>query len=560
MTIALRYITAGLAFAGLALITPYWLPRLFLSWTAISLLVVSSAYWLNSAAVFRKRSDGSLPWYSRWLFIPFFFGTHVFNAVARRFDSVPAIQRISGDLYLGARLTESDLPQLKSEGITAVLDVTAEFSALDWATRDNNIQYLNIPVLDHAPPTEAQLNQAVKWLHLQQTQQKKVVVHCALGRGRSVLVLAAFLLSRQTDRSAERAMALIKEVRHTANLNRQQLAALRTFAVNYDDNMHVKAWLIANPVSGGGKWVRAEPDIVELLTPHMTLQVKTTTENLSARQLAKEARAAGVNLIIACGGDGTVGEVAAELVNTDIPLGIIPLGTTNALSHALWGISAKLMPVRSACLNIIEGQSKAIDTARCNDHIMLLLAGVGFEQQMIEAADRERKNELGQLAYLDGFWQAVQSNKFQPLNIQFDDDEAQIINTSSLIIANAAPMTTLLAQGKGAPDMTDGQLDVTWITHNGDDSSALGSIAELAFTGLTQVSLEDSNIRHSHAQRVQVSAQDEFKYVIDGEPFSTNHLDIKILPASLLVMLPKSAEDPATVEPGALQAGANNQP
>lgn len=560
MTIALRYITAGLAFAGLALITPYWLPRLFLSWTAISLLVVSSAYWLNSAAVFRKRSDGSLPWYSRWLFIPFFFGTHVFNAVARRFDSVPAIQRISGDLYLGARLTESDLPQLKSEGITAVLDVTAEFSALDWATRDNNIQYLNIPVLDHAPPTEAQLNQAVKWLHLQQTQQKKVVVHCALGRGRSVLVLAAFLLSRQTDRSAERAMALIKEVRHTANLNRQQLAALRTFAVNYDDNMHVKAWLIANPVSGGGKWVRAEPDIVELLTPHMTLQVKTTTENLSARQLAKEARAAGVNLIIACGGDGTVGEVAAELVNTDIPLGIIPLGTTNALSHALWGISAKLMPVRSACLNIIEGQSKAIDTARCNDHIMLLLAGVGFEQQMIEAADRERKNELGQLAYLDGFWQAVQSNKFQPLNIQFDDDEAQIINTSSLIIANAAPMTTLLAQGKGAPDMTDGQLDVTWITHNGDDSSALGSIAELAFTGLTQVSLEDSNIRHSQAQRVQVSAQDEFKYVIDGEPFSTNHLDIKILPASLLVMLPKSAEDPATVEPGALQAGANNQP
>ena len=551
MTIVLRYISAGLVFAGLALLTPHWLPQLLLGWAALSLFVVSSAYWLNSAAVFRKRSDGSLPWYSRWLFIPFFLGTHLFNVVARRFDSVPAIQRISGDLYLGARLIESDLPQLASEGITAVLDVTAEFSALEWATHNDGIQYLNIPVLDHAPPTEAQLIQAVKWLHAQQAQQKKILVHCALGRGRSVLILAAFLLSRQTDRSAERAVTLIKEVRRTANLNTRQLAALRNFAANYDNNMQIKAWLIANPVSGAGKWESAEPDIIELLSPYMTLTVKTTAQHLSARQLAKAAKAAGANLIIACGGDGTVGEVAAELVMTDIPLGIIPLGTTNALSHALWGISAKLMPVRSACLNIVEGQRKAIDTARCNDHIMLILAGVGFAQQMIEAADRERKNELGQLAYLEGFWQAVQTNAMQPLHIQFDDQAEQVINTSSFIVANAAPMTTVLAQGKGAPDMTDGQLDVTWIIHNGDGSSALSSVAELAFTGLTQVSLENGNIQHCRAQRVQISAQTEFKYVIDGEPFSAKRLDIQILPASLQVMLPVNAQAASTDQPSA---------
>ena len=546
MTIALRYIIAGLAFAGLALLMPHWLPQILLDWTALSLLVVSSAYWLNSAAIFRKRSDGSLPWYSRWLFIPFFLGTNAYNTLARRFDAVPAIQRISGDLYLGARLTDDELALLAAEGIGAVLDVTAEFPALDWATRDEDIQYLNIPVLDHASPTEAQLNQAVKWLHAQRAQQKKILVHCALGRGRSVLVLAAFLLSRNTDRSAEQAVALIKEVRHTANLNTRQLAALRKFAASYDSNMHTKAWLIANPVSGGGKWQNAEAEIAELLSPYMALTVKTTTPDLSARELAKQAKAAGANLVIACGGDGTVGEVAAELVTTNIALGIIPMGTTNALSHALWGISAKLMPVQSACINIIEGQSKTIDTARCNDHIMLILAGVGFAQQMIEAADRERKNELGQLAYLEGFWQAIQSNTMQPLRIQFDGQAEQVINTSSFIVANAAPITTLLAQGKGAPDMTDGQLDITWIPHNGDDSSAISSLAELAFTGLTQIALEDGNIRHCRAQRVQISADNEFKYVIDGELFSTHRLDIKILPASLRVMLPQAAEDVAT--------------
>ena len=168
-----------------------------------------------------------------------------------------------------------------------------------------------------------------------------------------------------------------------------------------------------------------------------------------------------------------------------------------------------------------------------------------------EAADRERKNELGQLAYLEGLWQAVQTNAMQPLHIQFDDQEQQVINTSSFIVANAAPMTTVLAQGKGAPDMTDGQLDVTWIIHNGDGSSALSSVAELAFTGLTQVSLENGNIQHCRAQRVQISAQTEFKYVIDGEPFSAKRLDIQILPASLQVMLPVNAQAASTDQPSA---------
>ena len=543
MIIALYYVLLALLLAVGSWFAPYLLLQLVLGWAALSFLVVSSAYWLNTATVFRKRNDGSLPWYSRWLFIPFLFSAGLYNLIARRRDKVAPMQRVSGGLYLGARLTAADMAQLRDEQITAVLDVTAEFAALDELSQSDDISYLNIPVLDHASPSRTQLQQAVNWLQRQRADGRKVLVHCALGRGRSVLVLAAFLLSRHNSRSAEKAVALIRQVRHTARLNKHQLAALRQFTDSYTEQGQQPVWLIANPAAGGGKWAEAETEVVELLSPFMQLSLHTSSDSCSAQQLAEQAKQAGCTMVIACGGDGTVTEVASVLAGSKIRLGIIPLGTTNALSHALWGISAKLMPVRSACLNIIEGQSRAIDTARCNDKLMLLLAGVGFEQQMIAAADRASKDQLGQLAYLNGLWQAVQANHIQHLLVQFDGQPEQQLDTASLVIANAAPLTTLLAQGHGAPDLTDGKLDITWLTADNADNNAVLGLAELALAGLTNISLNAIS-QHCSARRIKIRRQDgqNLQYVIDGELYSDSALDISVVPASLLVMLADSAD------------------
>src|SRR5690606_31369723 len=206
MTIAALYISLALLFTIAGLLAPYWLLKLLLAWVALSLFVVSSAYWLNTASVFRKRNDGSIPWYSYWLFIPFLLGATAYNLVTRRRDTVPAMQRVAKGLFLGARLTTADLPELQRNRITAVLDVTAEFAALDGLSQMDGMQYLNIPVLDHASPTTAQLKQSVLWLQQQRAAGRRILVHCALGRGRSVLVLAAFLLSRHNSKKAEQAL------------------------------------------------------------------------------------------------------------------------------------------------------------------------------------------------------------------------------------------------------------------------------------------------------------------------------------------------------------------
>lgn len=83
--------------------------------------------------------------------------------------------------------------------------------------------------------------------------------------------------------------------------------------------------------------------------------------------------------------------MASQLVHSDIVLGILPLGTANALCHVLYGIENKIIPVETACGAILQGEVTQIDTALCNQDLMLLVAGIGFEQQMIEYAEREQK-------------------------------------------------------------------------------------------------------------------------------------------------------------------------
>ncbi|MGI2190168.1 diacylglycerol kinase family protein [Shewanella baltica] len=520
------------------------------AWASLSLFLVGSAYWFNLASIFRKRQDGTIPWYIRWGFIPFLLGCRLYNHWARKRDSVPSMQKIDEQLYLGCRLFSADLEKIKANKITAILDVTAEFDGLDWSQFEDHIEYLNIPILDHSVPTSAQLNQAVNWLHRQVRANKQVLIHCAMGRGRSVLVLAAYLICKDKQRNFAEVLQQIKQVRKTAGLNKWQLRALEHMLKQGKINIHKVAWIIANPVSGGGKWQQYGEQIQDELKAYFDLTLKLTTENISANTFAKKARSSGADIIIACGGDGTVTEVASEIVNTDIDLGIIPLGTTNALSHALFGLGSKLIPVSQALDNIIQGHYQAIDTARCNEQLVLLLVGIGFEQQMIESANRERKNALGQFAYLDGLWRAVNADITLTIQLSLDDAEPTTLTTHSLIVANAAPFTSVLAQGDGEPNMTDGLLDITWLDSGDEPKEQLLSLAELAIAGWVKEGNKDTDaklpsapstatkVHHAHAKKVNISSQPKCKYVIDGEIFEPADLTIEVQPASLKVFVP----------------------
>jgi len=542
MRIAAYYMLGGVIALVLSMLGLGWLFSLIMLWTAISLALVALAYFRNNAAIFRKRSDGTIPKAVRVLFWPFMLGVYAYNKAVRALSSTPSIQRIEPGLFLAARLTPTDVEALHEHGIDAVLDVTAEFESLNVSLLGEGIDYLNVPVLDHSYPDFPTLLKAVRWIEAQRKKNRSVVVHCALGRGRSVMIMVAYLFARAPNKSIAEVMKQIQSIRHRARLNSAQHKALQEYMNNQEFGLaKPKVILIANPVSGGGKWPENKADIMAALSPYFSIEVQETTEEVSATQLAKQALAQQPDMIIAAGGDGTVNEVAAEIVGKPIRFAVLPCGTANALCHALWGIGSKFTPIEMACEAIIHGEARKIDVAKCNEQIALLIAAVGFEQQMIEFANRDAKNSDGQGAYLKGFLDAVANGEVLSLNVRFDDEKEQVIDTHSLVIANAAPFSTLLAQGSGEPDINDGKLDVTWIPEAESPGMHVLSLTELVVSGFTSEKMGGFT-EHRQVESVRIHHPQGIKYVIDGELYESDALEVSIKPDALSVMSPKRVD------------------
>lgn len=537
MFIVKYYLLGAIASFILAALSPTIYFSIPFVWIGVSLSAVSAAYILQKPKIFRKKIDGSLPFYTRWIFIPFLFGCQLYNAWQRKTDKVPPIQQIDEHLFLACRLFPSDVEFLKESKVKAILDVTAEFDGLDWTATSEDLDYLNIPVLDHQAPEDEDLVEAVNWLDNQINRNRGVVVHCALGRGRSVLVMAAYLLSKDKDLDVEQAIEKINGIRSTAGLNSFQMKKLRQIHQQGKLRVTKKLAIIANPVSGGGKWPESEHEVTQRLSAHFALTVYETTPEESASTLAQKAIDQGAQIIVGCGGDGTINEVASKVVNSDLVFGIMPMGTANALSHAIYGASGKIVPVEVACDTIINQIVTTIDTARCNDEMMLLVTAIGFEQQMIESADREQKNEGGQLAYIKALFMAIEENKSSTLTIQIDDEDPLELETSSLVVANAAPFTTVLAQGGGEPDMTDGKLDVTWLPANASYGDQIINLADLAFTGLVKGETKE-NINHRRVTSIKINSNEKIKYVVDGENREADAVNIEVKPMSLKIFAP----------------------
>jgi len=533
------YVLGAILACALAGYFAWYVPNLGLTiifgWTGFSLIAVSSAYLLRYPALFRKREDGAIPFYIRWIFVPFLLGSWLYNEYARRTDKVPPLQKIEESLFLGCRMSTQHVDLLNENDIGAILDVTAEFDGLDWTAYQEDFAYLNIPVLDHTSPTTEQLLHAINWLDQKIADGQKVVVHCALGRGRSVLVVAAYLLAKHPSLTIDEAMANIQSIRTTARLNKRQRSALAKIQQGGHLNLSKSLTLIANPVAGGGKWKTEKADILAQLNEKFRVTVEETTPDVDGEALAKKAVEEGVDIVVACGGDGTITEVASALADTDTTLGIIPLGTANALCQVLHGYTSKIMPVGTACEIIIDGHAIYMDTARCNDKMMLLVAAVGFEERMISAADRGEKDNGGQMAYLRGLWDAISQNDNLSFSLSLEDGPTQHIDTPSLVIANAAPVTTALAQGGEPPDVTDGKLDITWLTPQASADKQILSLAELVLT-TSESKQQSDTITHTQASSLTLEFDEEVSYALDGEIFNAKHIEINIQPRSLKVL------------------------
>ncbi len=294
------------------------------------------------------------------------------------------------------------------------------------------------------------------------------------------------------------------------------------------------AHLIFNPIAGQRNADQDLSIIRSLLEPHLQLEIHYTTPEVNPAELAKAAITANADLILASGGDGTVSMVAGALIGSGIPLGIIPRGTANAFAASL-GLP-RFFTIQAACNTILAGKTRTVDAARCNDMPMILLAGIGYEAETVELASRELKTQWGAMAYLMAGWQQLSVQTQFEATFELEDRVFQA-QASAITIANAAPPTSVMAQGAGAVIFDDGLLDVTIATTE-NRLQAVSTMLQMFGAALAKSDPDRPNVVHIHVKKLRVTTNPAQKVVVDGELIGTTPIEVECIPAGLTVLAP----------------------
>ena len=155
--------------------------------------------------------------------------------------------------------------------------------------------------------------------------------------------------------------------------------------------------IILNPVAGARKRGLLDRVIEHLKNSGADVTLEETREAGHATALAHEAALRGrADVIVAAGGDGTINEVARGLLGQGVPLGIIPLGTANVLAIE---IGLKLRACRIARM-LLSGPAQLIGTGLVDGRLFLLMAGIGFDGEIVHAINPRLKRLCGKCAFV----------------------------------------------------------------------------------------------------------------------------------------------------------------
>jgi diacylglycerol kinase (ATP) len=293
------------------------------------------------------------------------------------------------------------------------------------------------------------------------------------------------------------------------------------------------AFLVINPISGLSNPQHIQQKFQQHFTEAgWTTSTYQTTGKENLKQIVQDAVRKGANLVVAAGGDGTISAVADGLVNTDIPLGILPTGTWNALARNL-GIPT--FNIDEAFRILLSNHTlRKIDGFVVKDRIYLLNLGIGLSSTLIGATDREQKRRLGFFAYLKnllihlfglqlrGFRLEVDGAKFQAYA-----SEVMLVN-SSLVGLGELPTPLNIY-----PD--DGKLELCVVR-----SRSIAGYFLVAWDIALSRRGSSPQLRVFPAQdRVRITTRKPMVVQADGEIIGTTPLDIKIHPGAVWILVPE---------------------
>lgn len=236
---------------------------------------------------------------------------------------------------------------------------------------------------------------------------------------------------------------------------------LKATAPARKDHSMKKVLVILNSHAGKMKSRNGLYNIVDALCADgWRVTVQTTQYRGHASELAASSASDGYELIVCCGGDGTLNEVINGLMSTGspVPLGYVPAGSTNDFASSM-GIP---LDIKKAVRNIIESRPVPIDIGQFNDRYFSYIASFGAFTATSYSTPQNVKNNLGHFAYLlEGIKDLGSLTKYR-MTLKTEDlveDEEYIFGA----VSNSTSVGGVVKLDSDIVDMRDGLFEVVMI-------------------------------------------------------------------------------------------------
>ncbi len=266
---------------------------------------------------------------------------------------------------------------------------------------------------------------------------------------------------------------------------------------------------------------------------------QTTIEDAGLGQ-TQDALQSGASAVFAYGGDGTVRAVGSALAGTDVPLGLLPAGTGNLLARNL---GVPVTDADAALRIALAGGQRRVDIGRAEidvsgedhtpqTHTFLVMAGLGFDAEVMAAVHPGLKRRVGWWAYVVAGAQNLRGPQTRVV-IRVDDEPGIRRRVRAVVVGNCGELTggvRLMPDAK----VDDGWLDVVAVSPRG----LVGWVAVSAAV-LSRRRRGHPLVEHLRCRSVEISAAKPLHAQMDGDPVGmARALRVRVQPLALVVLAP----------------------
>ena len=280
-----------------------------------------------------------------------------------------------------------------------------------------------------------------------------------------------------------------------------------------------KLLLIINPVAGRNQ---AQADLfkmVRVFSEHdceVTVYPTQGPQDCTRKVLADAGR---FDLVVCCGGDGTLNEMVSGMMQREepVPMGYIPLGSTNDFAASLHLPSH----VEEAALRCVEGTAFHMDVGSLNDRYFNYIAAFGAFTEASYATPQQIKNALGHLAYI---LEGIKSlGRLQPIHVRITAD-GETFEEDYLFgaVTNTVSLGGVLRLDPSRVLLDDGMYELLLVKNPQNPAEAQAMLSALMLQNY-----DGPLVRMLRASDILFESNHEISWTIDGEfggSFSTTHI------------------------------------